>query len=170
MQQRAARICGRLRLVCRLFGVFMGAVLIGTVSLGSIVGCKSAAEPGAGQPRASQKQTQTVVASQEKAPEAEELSEQDQTLIQLTCKASIIRGLTLGEVQQGPALTNMKALGVQVHTWKPEIMAAFKAATAEVMAEEVANDAKFAKVYESYTNFRADYAEWARLSRIPAGS
>ena len=99
-----------------------------------------------------------------------ELSDQDQELIRLCCRDSMIRGLTLGEVQQGPALANMKEHGVQVHTWKPEIMAAFKAATEEVLAEEAANDAKFARVYASYSKFRARYAEWARLSRIPAGS
>ena len=99
-----------------------------------------------------------------------ELSAVDQELIQLCCKDSIIRGLTLGEVQQGQALANMVAQGVQLHTWSPEIMAAYKKATDEVMAEEVAKDADFARVYESYTRFRAKYAEWARLSRIPAGS
>jgi TRAP-type mannitol/chloroaromatic compound transport system substrate-binding protein len=61
----------------------------------------------------------------------------------------------------------MKEQGVEVHTWTPEIMAAYKAATDQVLAEEVTNDAKFAKVFESYTNFRARYAEWAALSRIP---
>ena len=90
----------------------------------------------------------------------------DQELIQLCCKDAIIRGLTLGEVQQGQALANMKEQGVEVHTWSPEIMAALKAATDQVLAEEVANDANFARVFESYTEFRARYAEWAALSRI----
>ena len=98
-----------------------------------------------------------------------ELSDQDQKLIELCCKDSIIRGLTLGEVQQGQALANMTEQGVQVHTWSPEILAAYRAATDEVLAEEVANDAHFARVYESYTRFRARYAEWAALSRIPTG-
>ena len=96
-----------------------------------------------------------------------ELSSQDQELIQICCKDAIIRGLTLGEVQQGQALANMKEQGVEIHTWSPEIMAAYKAATDQVLAEEATNDAKFAKVFESYTNFRARYAEWAALSRIP---
>ena len=98
-----------------------------------------------------------------------ELSEQDQELVQLCCKDAIIRGLTLGEVQQGQALANMKEQGVQVHTWSPEIMAAYKEATDQVLAEEAANDPKFARVFESYTRFRAEYAEWAELSRVPVG-
>ena len=97
-----------------------------------------------------------------------ELSSKDQELVKLCCSDSIIRGLTLGEVQQGQALANMKEQGVEVHTWSEEIMAAYKKATDEVMAEEAAKDERFAKVYESYTRFRAQYAEWARLSRIPA--
>jgi len=98
-----------------------------------------------------------------------ELSSQDQELINLCCRDAIIRGLTLGEVQQGQALANMKEQGVEVHTWSPEIMAAYKEATDQVLQEEAANDAMFARVYESYTKFRARYAEWATLSRIPVG-
>ena len=63
----------------------------------------------------------------------------------------------------------MKEQGVEVHTWSPEIMAAYKEATDQVLQEEAANDAMFARVYESYTKFRARYAEWATLSRIPVG-
>ena len=94
------------------------------------------------------------------------LSALDQELIKLCCKETMIRGLTEGEVQQGQALANMKEQGVQLHYWSPEIMAAYKATTDEVMAEEAAKDARFAQVYESLTSFRAKYAEWARLSRI----
>ena len=97
-----------------------------------------------------------------------ELSSLDQQLIELCCKESIIRGLTLGEVRQGQALANMKQQGVQVHSWTPEILSAYRAATEEVLAEEAAADAKFARAYESYTEFRAEYAEWAALSRVPA--
>ena len=96
-----------------------------------------------------------------------ELSAKDQELIKLCCRDAIIRGLTMGEVQQGQALANMVVEGVQLHSWAPEIMAAYRQATDEVMAEEAASDARFAQVYESYTRFRAQYAEWARLSRIP---
>ena len=94
------------------------------------------------------------------------LSAQDQELIQLCCSDSIIRGLARGEAQQGQALSNMKEQGVQVHTWAPEILAAYQAATEEVLAEEAANDARFAQVYESFIRFRTRYAEWAQLSRL----
>ena len=96
-----------------------------------------------------------------------ELAPADQELVELTCKETINRGMTLGEVQQGPALERIKAEGVQVHTWKPEMIAAFRKATAEVMEEESKNDADFARVYDSYTKFRASYREWSRLSRVP---
>jgi TRAP-type mannitol/chloroaromatic compound transport system substrate-binding protein len=98
------------------------------------------------------------------------LSKMDQTLIELTCKETLIRGMTLGEVQQGPALARIKEQGVTIHTWPPEFLAAFRKAVDEVMAEEARNDAEFARVYESYRDFRAAYGEWARLSRLPAGN
>jgi TRAP-type mannitol/chloroaromatic compound transport system substrate-binding protein len=97
-----------------------------------------------------------------------ELSPADQALVELTCKETIVTGMTLGEVQQGPALQRIKADGVQVHTWPPEILAAFRKATYEVFEEESKNDADFARAYESYKTFRAGYREWAKMSRVPA--
>ena len=97
------------------------------------------------------------------------LNKQDQTLIELTCKDTIIRGMTLGEVQQGPALERIKADGVTIHTWPPEILRALKKTTDEVMEEEANKDPDFRRVYDSYKKFRASYAEWAKLSRIPPG-
>jgi TRAP-type mannitol/chloroaromatic compound transport system substrate-binding protein len=97
-----------------------------------------------------------------------ELTPADQALVELTCKETLLLGLTRGEVDQGPALARIKAEGVEVHSWSPQILAALRKATEEVMAEEAKNDADFARVYESYTKFRAEYREWSKLSRLPA--
>ena len=96
-----------------------------------------------------------------------ELSPVDQALVELSCKETIVRGMTLGEVQQGPALERIKADGVQIHTWSPEILAAFRKATNEVMEEESKNDADFARAYASFKAFRVGFREWAKLSRVP---
>jgi TRAP-type mannitol/chloroaromatic compound transport system substrate-binding protein len=95
------------------------------------------------------------------------LTVMDQTLIEMACKDAILRGMTLGEVQQGPALERIEQSGVTIHTWTPEILAEFRKATEEVFVEEAANNADFARVYESYKNFRESYAKWAKLSRVP---
>jgi TRAP-type mannitol/chloroaromatic compound transport system substrate-binding protein len=95
-----------------------------------------------------------------------ELSPGDQALIELTCKDTLMRGMTLAEMEQGPALAAIKKEGVQVHTWSPQILLAIRKVTNEVFEEEAKNDADFARVYESYKTFRANYKEWAALSRV----
>ena len=43
---------------------------------------------------------------------------------------------------------------------------ALEAAWNEVAAEEAANDPDFARVYESYTEFRENYAVWGDLGYL----
>lgn len=97
-----------------------------------------------------------------------ELSKGDQALINVTCRDSILDTATLGEVQQGPALEEIKKHGVEIHYWSDEFLNGFKKAYADVVREMSAKDADFARVYQSYKEFRKNYQEWAKLSRLPA--
>ena len=56
--------------------------------------------------------------------------------------------------------------GVQIHRWSDEDLAALEAAWDEVAAELVAEDADFARVYESYTTFRQNYRRWRDLAYL----
>jgi len=96
-----------------------------------------------------------------------EIGEADQKIIELACKAGVVRTISQGESKQGPVLDQFRKEGVQIHYWTPEIMAAYEKATAEVMAEESKADPFFAKTWESLQKFRATYKEWAALSRLP---
>lgn len=94
------------------------------------------------------------------------LTKTDQTLIEMTCRDTIVKSITEGETLQGPALERMKAKGVEIHEWSPAMLAKFQQASKAVIQAEVQNDADFARVWDSLSTFRQNYKEWKRLSRI----
>ncbi|MDH4246635.1 MAG: TRAP transporter substrate-binding protein [Deltaproteobacteria bacterium] len=96
------------------------------------------------------------------------LSEADQTLIKVVCRDTIVQEVTEGEHQQGAALSAFRADGVQIHVWPDNILKGFEKAFNEVVEEQRKADADFSKVYDSYTAYRKNYKEWAKLSRLPA--
>ena len=49
------------------------------------------------------------------------------------------------------------------------MLRSFQRASQEVIEEMSATDADFKRVRDSYSDFRAKYAEWARISRLPPG-
>jgi TRAP-type mannitol/chloroaromatic compound transport system substrate-binding protein len=97
------------------------------------------------------------------------LSPQHQQILISGCRDATIRALSYSEAVEGAALERMKNDGVQVHYWPNEFLQVFKKATEEVLAEESAKDADFKKIYEALQKFRAGYAEWHKLSRLPQG-
>ena len=97
-----------------------------------------------------------------------ELDPADQELLETVCRDTIVRDMTLGEFQQTEALARIKADGVETHYWPNEILQGFHRAFQEVLEEQSAADADFKRVYDSYRTFRTNYAEWSRISRLPA--
>ena len=97
----------------------------------------------------------------------EGLSEQQQLTIETVCDANIAYGLAEGEAIQIEALRTLEEEhGVQIRQWSAEDLAALEAAWEETAAELVAEDADFARVYASYTSFRADYRRWRDLAYL----
>ncbi|GAB4266479.1 MAG: TRAP transporter substrate-binding protein [Pararhodobacter sp.] len=97
----------------------------------------------------------------------ESLDERTQLLIETVCDANIAYGLAEGEAIQVEALRQLEEEhGVQIHRWSDEDLAALEAAWNEVAAELAAEDADFARVYESYTTFRQNYARWRDLAYL----
>jgi len=97
-----------------------------------------------------------------------ELSKGDKALMETVCRDTIVRNVTLGEHQQGEALANFKSKGVKIHYWSDEFLNTFKKAFDEVVVEKSAQDPDFKRVYDSYTSYREQYKDWAKLSRLPA--
>jgi TRAP-type mannitol/chloroaromatic compound transport system substrate-binding protein len=88
------------------------------------------------------------------------LSDQHKTIIELACGDMIRDGIAQGEAQQWKAIREMQAQGVQVKKWPPEILAAYEKAWNEVVAEEQAKSPTFKKAWESFSEFRKNYAVW----------
>jgi TRAP-type mannitol/chloroaromatic compound transport system substrate-binding protein len=75
-------------------------------------------------------------------------------------------GLAEGEAIQFAALEELQAKGVTLHRWSPEILAALEAGWQEVVAEESAKNADFARVWESLSTFREDYKIWSEYGYL----
>jgi TRAP-type mannitol/chloroaromatic compound transport system substrate-binding protein len=97
----------------------------------------------------------------------EEMSAADKMIVQLACRANIVRSISQGEAAQAPVLEQFKREGVELHYWSKPMLETFRKASAEVMAQEASNDAYFAKTWESVQAFRGSYQDWASLSRLP---
>lgn len=88
------------------------------------------------------------------------LSDQHQAVLEMACADQIREGISLSEGIEGKALNEMKAAGVEIKVWPPEMLAAFEKAWNEVVEEEKAKNPSFAKVWASYSAFRDEYAVW----------
>ncbi|MFD2239234.1 TRAP transporter substrate-binding protein [Aureimonas populi] len=96
----------------------------------------------------------------------EELDEGTQMKISTVCDANIAYGLAEGEALQVAALNELQSKGVNIRTFSDEILDALRQAWEEVAEEEAARDADFARVYESYSQFRNGYATWRELGYL----
>ena len=94
------------------------------------------------------------------------LSETQQAQIEAVCGDNVRYGIAEGEAIQLPALKELQEKGVQLHRWSDEDLAKLKAASEEVIAEQVAADPDFKRAYESFSSFRADYATWKDLGYL----
>jgi len=94
------------------------------------------------------------------------LKPDQQAQIQAACGDNFRHSIAEGEALQFQAITDLQAAGVTVHKWPDDMMAAFKGAWDEVVAEEVAADADFARVWQSLESFRADYTVWRDLGYL----
>jgi TRAP-type mannitol/chloroaromatic compound transport system substrate-binding protein len=96
----------------------------------------------------------------------EELSDEHRTMLEVACGEAAVWSFGLAESKQFGALQEIKSKGVTIHTWPQSVTDQMEAKWKEVAAEESAKDATFKKVYESYANFRADYAIWREVGYL----
>lgn len=93
----------------------------------------------------------------------DKLSPQHKAIIEGACKANMAWEIARGIGEQAAALEFYAKEGVQIAKWPPEVMAALKKATDEVMAEQAAKDADFKRVWEDMQAFVAKARHWAKL-------
>jgi len=89
------------------------------------------------------------------------LSETQQYQIDTACAANVRFGISEGEALQADAIAKLEAVGVEIHTWTPEILAALRTAWEKVATDLAANDPQFALVWQSLQDFRTKYKAWA---------
>jgi len=87
--------------------------------------------------------------------------------IESGCAAGVASNLALAEFQQGPALTQLDAKGVRIERLPNELIAALAETSRDVLAEEAAADADFARVLAHQTAFRRGYDRWRSLAYLP---
>ena len=94
------------------------------------------------------------------------MTEVQQKMIEVSCRANYAIGMAEGEAIQGKALAELKTKGVIIHRWPPEILAQLEATWAEVAAEIAASDAGFKEAWESLQKFREEYKVWGELGYL----
>jgi len=91
------------------------------------------------------------------------MSEGQQGLIELTCRETMLWGLTSTYVENAQAIDAFKANGVEIRQFPEEVLAGFKTATGEVMQEQSAKDESFARAWNSLQAYRDSAASWAAV-------
>ena len=82
----------------------------------------------------------------------------------MACGDGVHRNLANAEATQGPVLADLEKAGVETRSLSPELLTTLAAATDEVLAEQAAADADFARVLRHQRAFRASYARWRELA------
>lgn len=94
------------------------------------------------------------------------LSDAQRSIIEHACAANVTLTAAVGEAVQGPALETFRERGVEIHYWSDDMLGAFRTAWEEVVEEQSAANADFARAWESLSAFREGFSLWADLAYI----
>ena len=95
-------------------------------------------------------------------------SEQHRAILENGCQAAMTDSFAHGEAIQFRAMReNTTKRGVYNKRWSEEMLGAYRAAWEEVVAEEAAKDAFFAKVWADLSAFRDKYKIWKENAFVP---
>lgn len=95
-----------------------------------------------------------------------ELSPVHQAQVEIACGAAMRDNIAAAEAANFKALQELRAKGVELHRWPPEILVAFEQAWQEVAAELAAEDPDFRRAWESLSKFRRGYKLWKDLGYL----
>jgi len=87
--------------------------------------------------------------------------------IETACRANIAWMLSRSPHMQGLALEKLKASGVVIKQWSPEIMKAFRSNADIVIKEQADHDPDFAAALANQRAFIRQNISWRTLSRLP---
>ncbi|MZI95610.1 C4-dicarboxylate ABC transporter substrate-binding protein [Vibrio sp. CAIM 722] len=90
------------------------------------------------------------------------LSKTQQSLIETTCKETELWTVTSTSVANAQAIKKFEDAGVKVQPFPPKVLASFKKATDEVLAEQAKKDKDFDRVLKSLNDYRQKTALWSQ--------
>jgi TRAP-type mannitol/chloroaromatic compound transport system substrate-binding protein len=97
----------------------------------------------------------------------EALPKAQRAQIETACRANITWMLSRSAHTQALALEKLRASGVTIKQWSPELLDAFRKNTEIVLKEKAAADPEFAAAWENQKKFVARGVDWRNLSRLP---
>jgi TRAP-type mannitol/chloroaromatic compound transport system substrate-binding protein len=99
-------------------------------------------------------------------PVWDRLPDHHKALVETACGQIMRDTIASGEAAQWKAMKEMQAHGVKLKRWSPEILVAFEAAWAEVVAKESAKNPNFARLWASLATFRQNYSIWHHFNQM----
>ena len=96
-----------------------------------------------------------------------QLSNADQSLIELGCTAAVTRNLAQAEALQGDVIAGFADIGVSAEILPEPLLRELNRVADEILDEEAAKDADFAEILASQRAFRKSYAEWKSRAYLP---
>ena len=96
-----------------------------------------------------------------------DLSAQDQSMIEMGCMAANAFALARAEAMQGPALSELEASGTNLRFYSDEFIEAFREAHHTVMQRRMEADPLFAEIYTSMMDFQEQNRRWRELGYLP---
>jgi TRAP-type mannitol/chloroaromatic compound transport system substrate-binding protein len=86
--------------------------------------------------------------------------------IETACGDNVLYTMAQGDAGQIEPIERLKAKGVTIHTWPPEMLAAMEKAWLEVAAAESAKDPGFKRTWESLQAFRKRFGAWNSIGYL----
>lgn len=95
------------------------------------------------------------------------MSEANKAIVDTACTAGVVKNLARAEALSGPQLEENKSKGVKVMKFSDEMLHQLRDVYEEVVAEQVAGDANFKKIYDAQQAFHKSYQAWSKVGYLP---
>lgn len=97
----------------------------------------------------------------------EQLAPAQRAQIETACRANIVWMLSRSPNVQGLALEKLRAAGVVIKQWSPELITAFRINANIVLKEQAERDPDFGAALANLRGFLVQGSTWRTLSRLP---
>ena len=95
------------------------------------------------------------------------LREETRQLMRMGCRSNVNDTLAESEAIQGPVIKKFAGQGISAATLPVDMLERLREVANEVLDEEAAGDANFAKILASQREFSATYSYWKRTAYLP---